>query len=117
MKFLKILKKLASFSDHPQHRMSCVIADKSKIVSLGFNQLKTHPKANNTYRMLHAEISATSSLNPVDTKGYTAYVYRERKDGQLAMAKPCKFCESMLRSMGIRNIVYSTENSWKEEMI
>lgn len=117
MKFLNLLKKLRLFSDHNQHKMACVIAKGNKIISLGFNQKKTHPKSIASYNMIHAEIAALLGIDFNKTKGCTAYVYRENWNGCGAMAKPCIGCETALRMAGIKRIVYSTNNNFEEMRI
>ena len=87
MKFLKLLKKLRSLSDHPLHKMSCVIANKNQVISIGFNKYKTSPRSNHPYKMIHAELAAILDNKFADLNGCTLYVYRETKDGNLALAK------------------------------
>ena len=114
MKFLKLLKKLSTFSDHWQHKMACVIADKNKVVSGGFNSVKTHSKSKARFNMLHAEVAAILGFSAEDLRGCTAYVFRQHRDGNFAMAKPCPACEEALRQVGIKKVVYSIENSFAE---
>jgi tRNA(Arg) A34 adenosine deaminase TadA len=111
MKFLKLLKKLSTFSDHGQHKMSCVIADKNRVVTMGFNSVKTHSKSTAKFHMLHAELSAILGFSYEDLRGCTAYVFRQHRDGNFAMARPCPACEAALRQVGIKKVIYSVENS------
>lgn len=53
---------------------------------------------------MHAEARLVKKLD----WGSTVYVARTRKDdGTLAMAKPCKDCERVLRRRGIKRVEYS----------
>jgi deoxycytidylate deaminase len=97
--------------------MSCVIADKNQIVSIGFNKYKTSPKSNHPYHMIHAELSAILDNKFADLKGCTAYVYRETRDGKMALARPCPSCLETLKLAGIKKICYSDINGVKEEII
>lgn len=117
MKFLKLLKKLRQYSDHPVHKMSCVIADKNQVISIGFNKMKKHPKSNHPWRCLHAEVSALLDNKFADLKGCTAYVYREDKAGQPAIAKPCPSCMQALKLAGIKKVWYSDNGGYKEERV
>ena len=117
MKFIKLLRKLASCSDHHQHKLSCIIVNKNKVVSVGYNQIKTHPKATTRYNMLHAEINALLAANCAEIRGCTAYIFRECRNGHLAMARPCEGCYKALYNAGIRKIIYTLYNTWKEETL
>ena len=114
MKFETLLKKLRLYSNHEQHQVSCVIANKSNVISLGYNQLKTHTQSTHPYRSLHAEMAALIGLPYEQTKGCTAYVYRETKAGVKGLSKPCPACMLALKTAGIRKVVYSTHNSFEE---
>ena len=114
MKFLKLLQKLAKSSTHHQHKMSCIIAKKNRIISMGFNKVKTCPRINTRFNMIHAEIDALLGNSYEDLKGCTAYVYRAHKDGSLAMSLPCPACMAALVESGIKKIIYSVENDFKE---
>lgn len=117
MKFLKLLKKLRSLSDHPLHKMSCVIADKNQIISIGYNKCKTNPNSTHKYKMIHAELDALLDNRFNDLKGCTAYIYREHRDGTPALAKPCPTCLQALKLAGIKKICYSDTGTFKMEKI
>lgn len=117
MKFAKLLKKIKSYSDHPVHKMSCIIANKNQVVSVGFNKYKTHPKSKHPWGYIHAELAAILDNRFADIKGCTAYIYRETRDGKPAIAKPCPTCLETLRLAGIKKIVYTDLNGYKEENI
>lgn len=110
MKFLKLLQKLRNYSDHPVHRMSCVIADKNRVVSIGFNKYKTHTKSKHPWGYIHAELAAILDNKFADLKGCTAYVYREDKAGIPKLAKPCSSCMDALKLAGIKKVCYSVED-------
>lgn len=42
--------------------------------------------------------------------GSTIYVSRFSKNGNTALAKPCKYCLEFIESVGIKRIVYTTDN-------
>ena len=87
--------------------MSSVIVKHGKIVAVGFNVQKTHPKFADGFKSysIHAEVSAIirSRTNLI---GSTIYVYREVA-GIPAMACPCKRCMSIIIESGIKRIIYS----------
>jgi deoxycytidylate deaminase len=114
-RILPKLKKLISLSNHSQHRLSCIIMQGNRIISEGFNEVKTHPKSLAGYNMKHAEISAVLNSEQ-DLRGCTAYVYRERRDGLPGLSKPCRGCEAMLKNAGIKKVIFSSEQGWQELM-
>jgi pyrimidine deaminase RibD-like protein len=109
-KMFELARKLAHKSSS-YHKLGCVIAYRSKVVSVGFNDMgKTHPKANSRFKTLHAEVDALIRLE--DAAGCDAYVYREFKNGRKAMAKSCPACELALRKAGVKRIFYTTDGGW-----
>jgi tRNA(Arg) A34 adenosine deaminase TadA len=116
-KFFAIARKLSKHSTHSQHKMACVISRGRKIVGLGFNKSKTHPKSMAHYQNIHAEFSAILNGCEEDLEGCVAYVYRETKSGDLGMARPCSACYQALKRVGIKKVYYTTEQGYVEEKI
>lgn len=114
-KFFDLAKKLAKLSNHHSYKHGCVIVDKDKIVSVGTNLLKTHPKSNHPWNMVHAELAAILDHKFIDLKGCHAYVYRENLNGVIGNSKPCKYCEAVLKEAGIKKVFYTIENGYNEE--
>jgi pyrimidine deaminase RibD-like protein len=96
--------------------MAAVIVLKGKIIGRGFNLLKTCPGSPHPYRSTHAEYSAFLDANG-NIEGATVYVFRETKNGVTAPAKPCTSCFDFLVGKGVKKIVYTIENSYKEEKV
>jgi deoxycytidylate deaminase len=65
----------------------------------------------------HAEISALLPLirDKVDLSNASLYVFRQHKDGTLAMARPCSSCQKMIRQMKIKKCFYTIENGYAVE--
>lgn len=110
-KFLKLCHKLSSYSDHHQHKMAAVVVRKNKVVSVGWNSLKTHPKSPHAHKTQHAEFSAIKQLSPEQLEGATIFVYRAHADGSLANARPCQSCLRLIIEVGIRKIIYTHEEN------
>jgi deoxycytidylate deaminase len=106
-------------------RLSAMLVYKGKIVSVGVNQLKSHPFAakyskNKDAIYLHAEadciLKASKKLTETEMKKATLYVcrvkYNSHKNGKIIFgkAKPCEGCENCIRAHGIKKVIY-TENS------
>ena len=111
-KFFEKARKESLKSSHHKARVGSVIVRKSTEISKGYNKLKTHSRSTSPYKCLHSEmvsvISARQSL-----KGCTIYVYREDRNGNMAMAKPCQYCHFMLVEAGIKKVYYTTETGVK----
>lgn len=114
-RFFQIAKRLSYKSDYAAHRLGCVIVNGTTIKGLGFNKNRTHPKSNNQWKTTHAELSAILNAGTENLYGCEAYIYRETKNGNIAMARPCSFCTQLLRSVGINKIHYSDYNGYKTE--
>lgn len=116
-KFFQLAKVVSARSDHHSHLIGCVITKKNRVVSVGHNQMKTHPRTTHLFKFLHAEAHAILGTPLSDLKGATAYIYREHKDGKLALSRPCCSCLGMLRVVGIKKICYTDYGTYKEEIL
>lgn len=116
-KFFDLAKKLAIKSSHHAHKLGCVIVRNNKVVSVGWNQLKTHPKSTHPFKTLHAEMHAVLNQNMDDFKSAEAYIYRETKHGELALSRPCQYCEQALHHVGIKMIHYTTIDGFNTEIM
>jgi deoxycytidylate deaminase len=112
-KLEKLAKKLASKSTHYRYRMSAIVFKRSNILNVGWNCIKTHPRSNDPYHMIHAELSAILGLEEQDLDGASILVYRLRNNGSSGLARPCATCEAMLRNLGLSKVYYSTEKELK----
>lgn len=123
----RVAKSVSELSDHPQHKLGCAVVNKHRVISTGFNsQTRYHPlqakiDANRfgceCKGCVHSETAALLPLirDGVDLSKAAIYIYREHKNGTLAMARPCPGCESLIRACGIKKIYYTTEASYKLE--
>ena len=119
----------ATKSKHKKFRLGCVVTYKHNIIGTGSNGTKTDPiqKTFNRYRdfrysnsyepdTVHAEVKALKSVSYVVGKNINwnhvhVYVFRIRKDGSGACARPCRACENLMRSLGITGCYYSESNN------
>lgn len=116
-KFFDIAKKLSKKSTYV-HQLGAVVVKKRKPVGFGYNQPnKTHPKSNNRFQTLHAELHAILGLTKEDTSGATIYVYREHKNGLPANSKPCEFCQMIIKEAGIKRVCYTGNGKYEEYVV
>lgn len=116
-RFFELAKRASIHSDHHSHKIGAVIVRKNKIVSFGFNKLKTHNKSNTPYKAVHAEFSSILSAGRMDLSGCEIYVYRERKDGSLGSSKPCIFCEQLIKNVNLKKVHYTIDNGYKTDIM
>lgn len=99
-------------------QMAAVIVRRN-VIAIGYNSLKSHPLAARFGRhdeaiYLHAEVDAIKNAlrfcRPNELAGCSMYVARVLKNGEPALAKPCKGCVRALATFGIED-VYWTEGS------
>jgi deoxycytidylate deaminase len=98
-------------------RLGALVLSKSKIISKGFNQRKTHPKLKSlepNYVYLHAETCALFATEI--GRGDTLVVVRIKSDGSFSCSKPCEHCLSFIKEYGIKRIVFTDWNGSVKEM-
>jgi len=117
MKFEPILRKLTTYAQHHTHKISCVIANGNKVISVGVNKIKTHPRSPHPYHMIHAELDAILGCSREELSGATAYIFRQQKNGTPCMSKPCTYCWHFLKECGIKEVVYSCDGTYKREIL
>lgn len=117
-------KAMSKLSDFPRVKIGCVAVYKHRIVSSGCNSIKTDTlqKKYNIYRFSeeskhcqHAELACLKPLmarKDIDFKNVELYVYREYKNGDLGMCRPCPSCLALIRSLGVRHIHYTGDQSY-----
>ena len=116
------------YSDNQKTRLGCVVIYKNKVISVGWNMNKTNPLQQElnlyrgfdstvAYNSLHAEVHALLKCKnlDIDWRRVNLFVYRIKKDGTRGIAKPCEACEALIRSMGIREVYYSTAKGFGYE--
>ena len=111
IRYFDLAKRVARKSNHHRYHIGCVIVKSNKILSFGFNQLKSHPKSPNKYKALHAEVHAVIGVSIHELKNADVYVYRENTLG-IALAKPCPTCMKMLLDLDVKNIYYTNNGGY-----
>lgn len=99
----------------PRAHLAAVLKRGDSILRISTNQQKTHPMSLHTKPTgdvccsLHAEQAACRFAKPGDT----LYVMRFKKDGTLAIAKPCTMCEKTIRQIGLSKVYYTDrQGNW-----
>ena len=112
--YLELAKKEALKSTYSKQQVGAVIVRKGTVVGRGYNQLRYVGKVKTKFpNSLHAEVAAILDTSRRLLTKSTIYVYRVKKDGTPAMAKPCSYCDAMLKFVGVKIVVYSTDEYYK----
>ena len=105
---------------------------KNKIIGQGYNSDKTHPlqQLYNQLRFeddgvsphkLHAEMHALIPIRnlDIDWNKVSVYIYRIKKSNKngFGMARPCLSCMGLIKELGIKEINYTTEDGFANEII
>lgn len=125
-----LARNASKFSDFKKAQLGAVIVYKGKIISVGYNTNKESPlqKSYNRYRGFntdickntnHAEIMAIKNARGIDINWAKAsiFVYREKKNGEIALARPCKGCMMAISDLGIKNVYYTKSGGFGYEKI
>lgn len=111
-RFFNIAKVASQKSVHHTAKIGAVVVKRGNIISIGFNQLKTHTKSLHPHFMIHAEFDSIIGCSKEDLENSDIYVYREHKDGSLACSKPCESCQRLIVSAGIKNVYYTDNDKF-----
>lgn len=114
-KFFKVAEKMALHGEHHQHKVGAAVVRKNRVIGVGFNKVKTSPKSNHKFKMIHAELAAVLNAGAEELQGSTVYVFRKTRNNTLGLSKPCESCEALLKSVGVKKVCYSIDGGYKEE--
>ena len=92
--------------------IGAVFVKGNRILSKGYNQIR-HLKIGKRYTnfdcSLHAERDCLSKVDKDNIVGGDLYIYRQKRAGGPGLARPCDQCMWMIKELGIKRILYSTE--------
>ena len=111
--------------------VGCVVVYKGNVIAKGWSSERTDPlqarfnfykhieDCNSVIHKQHAEIMALKKIRflDIDMSKVDVYVWRGYKDGSPAMARPCAACMQMIRTMGIKNVYYSSNGGLAAERL
>lgn len=120
---LEVARAVSKISPY-RVKVGAVIANGSDILSVSCNIDKTHPIQAFHARLvgspdkifMHAEVSAIVKVPQIILPKCSIFVYRETREGR-AWARPCKICMSVIKSVGIKKIFYSSPDGTVLEFV
>lgn len=107
-----------ALSNGQTYHLAAILRRKGKVIRLGTNTSKTHPRFKRQYpdgtfsAHMHAEMNVLRFAKPGDT----LEVMRFRKCHNFAMAKPCSHCMKVIQESGISSVRYTNYAGEWEEM-
>jgi deoxycytidylate deaminase len=115
---IRLATKHASKSSY-YFRLGAVIVKGNRVLSTGHNSI-SHCHVNDFKNSRHAEMDAILKLikkqdGLSSLAGSTLYVSRITKTG-VGLAKPCIKCLNLARSVGVKEVIYTTDNNTTERL-
>ena len=129
---LDTLAKVAEANDTSNIKFAAAIVRGNKIISIGFNRMKTDPlqarfRKNDEAIFLHAEIHAIkNALREITIEELSKcdlYIARIKKPESFSkkfvwgLARPCCGCQRAIEEFGIRGVVYTTDENGVYEVM
>ena len=121
-RYISFAKKVAEQSDYGKFRHGAVLVKGSSIRNVSCNKHrhchfgKRFRESHTGTATLHAELGAILGMDRSVTQGSTIYVVRINKEGHPRMSKPCPMCESALKHVGVKRVVYTNRDGRIENM-
>ena len=127
----RLAREASLMSDYSGNaRVGCIAVYRGTVLAKGYNSDKTHTTQArfNMYRFkncgnkylpdkMHAETKVLQAIRylDIDFTKVKIYIYRELRDGKLAMSRCCPSCLAMIKSLGIKTIAYTTDDGYAIE--
>jgi len=118
-KLIELAKRISYQSDFVQ-KHGAVLSKGSTVITTAFNKNKFNSfamrfrKDNPKHATIHAELGAILNVDRKSTEGATVYVVRTNKQQNCRLSKPCQMCEAAMRWVGIKKVIYSTNDGFEE---
>ena len=112
----RIARKQAEQSQFKRARVGAVIVKGGRVLSCGFNEIRHHkllsekPYPESTHAEEAAIVRLLQKRRQHDLVGADIYVCRINRAGESRLARPCSNCERLIRSVGIRNVYWTTND-------
>lgn len=97
MKFLTLLQKIATKSDHEQFKHATLVFRGGTLIAQGWN-----------YGPSHSEVHAIEKAWGNRRKNLSILNIRIRRDGSFGNARPCETCWAYCKENRVHTVTYST---------
>jgi len=109
---IELATKLAKNSTHRYFHHGAIIGKGRRILAVGWNKPENHNKmvVRWPHGSDHAEVDCLRQVTRDQAKGTVLYSVRVRHSGTTGNAKPCRMCMSLIKSYGIKRVVYTKDD-------
>ena len=114
-RYIGLAKRLAGQSQYGKFKHGAVLVQGGSVLSRSYNK-DNYNSFGSRFRpldegqaTLHAELGCVLGVARAKTTGATVYVARVNRDGDERISKPCNMCQNVLRHVGVRRVVYTTD--------
>ena len=109
----EIARALCRRSDLRSFQHGAVLFDGHGVFAWGWSNFRS--KRSNEFRTLCAERHALQRANKRRLGGALLVVAGiRRKSGTLILSKPCALCEKAIREAGIKTVIFSDQEVWRQ---
>ena len=121
-RYIELAARFAQQTEFKEYKHGAILVRAGAVINTSCNKNKYKAWANqfrkkqHGHATIHAEIGAILGLDRSLTEGSTIYVVRVGKCGDLKNSKPCPMCEAAMQYVGIKKVVYSSEDGKIETM-
>lgn len=121
-RYIELASRIAQQTEFKEYKHGAILVRAGAVINTSCNKNKYKAWANqfrkkqHGHATIHAEIGAILGLDRSLTEGSTIYVVRVGKCGDLKNSKPCPMCEAAMQYVGIKKVVYSSEDGKIETM-
>jgi len=106
----------AKYSKFYSHKVGAAVFIGSRLISIGYNQKKSHPR-NQAIWSRHAEFDSLIHLMGEDSSKAILFVARLTRSNKISCAKPCPTCCELITKLGIRRVFYTNYKGQLEPLI
>ena len=126
--YFKAAEAMADLSDYA-FPIGCVLVNRHRIISSGYNSKNNchgfQARLDKQFFNLeskgckHAEVDALLPFlkRKRNLSQATLYIFRKNKLGQVLLGRPCSRCISVIKTLGIRKLEYTTVDGYASEVL
>ena len=120
---MELAKCLAEQSDYGKFKHGAVLVQGGSVLNCSYNKDSYNSfgsrfrSINEGQATLHAELGCVLGIPRPKTTGATVYVARVNRFGEERISKPCNMCQNVLKHVGVKRVVYTTDNEGKHEVM
>lgn len=109
IRWMSVALNQAEKAPHAKWRVGAVLVRGGSVISTGYNRYRNNPSQVELPDVsYHAEEVALKRAGD-SAEGSTLYVARLTRSGDLALSRPCEWCQHKLSEYGVYTVSWTTE--------